>query len=428
MLSEEIISGYSRDAQCRELLEHFKGDAKQPSAALSSKLSRFSYADGLLWHRISECDHARVVVPNTGDLRERILSEHHDLPHAGHLGREKTYLSVAAHFWWPHLIKWVTHYVKTCERCQRVKPAPHTQAPLHPLPIPADCWSSVSMDFIFGFPPDSARRTGVVVFVDRLSKMLHIAPVRESVTAKETASLFLERVFVHHGLPQSIVSDRDPRFTAHFWRELFQLLGTRLKMSTSDHPQTDGQTERANRVIEDCLRSYCDVYPRQWSSLLPFVEFAINNSVHSSHGHTPFYLNGLRHPRVPSTLLSVNATLVRGGSHSARSYAETSANGADPPVDPQGDPLLRSDAKDFVSLRASVLMHVREKLAEAQERQKYYADRRSRGNVNSLTWVKRFYYRQRTYLHMQSRQCRMEQLSSFLDGLVHFRCLNASGT
>jgi transposase InsO family protein len=105
-----------------------------------------------------------------------------------------------------------------------------------------------------------------------------------------------------HGLPVSIVSDRDPRFTGKFWDAVFKVLGTKLDMSTADHPQTDGQTERVNRVVEDILRSICAETPKRWSAMLPLVEFALNNAVHASTGCTPFYVNGLTHPRVPLTL------------------------------------------------------------------------------------------------------------------------------
>ncbi|KAE8879729.1 hypothetical protein PF003_g36276 [Phytophthora fragariae] len=97
------------------------------------------------------------------------------------------------------------------------------------------------MDFIFGLPRDAEGRTGVLVFVDRFSKMVHLAPVAGKVTADESAELFLDLVFRHHGLPESIASDRDPRFTSVFWKRLFTLLGTRLLMPTATHPETDGK-------------------------------------------------------------------------------------------------------------------------------------------------------------------------------------------
>ncbi|KAE8894474.1 hypothetical protein PF005_g19221 [Phytophthora fragariae] len=167
------------------------------------------------------------------------------------------------------------------------------------------------MNFIFGLPRDAEGRTGVLIFVDRFSKMVHLAPVAAEVTADESAELFLDLVFRHHGLPESIVWDRDPRFTSAFWTRLFALLGTRLLMSTAAHPKTDGQTERVNRILEDVLRSYATSFA-SWSSFLPMAEFALNNSTHASTGLTPFFVNNARHPRVPALLAarSSNAAAV----------------------------------------------------------------------------------------------------------------------
>ena len=111
------------------------------------------------------------------------------------------------------------------------------------------------MDFVFGLPKDSEGNTGIVVFVERLSMMAHLAAVPDSIDAEGTAKLFIDRVFRQHGLPVAIVSDRDPRFTRKFWKSIFKVLDTRLDMSTADHLQTDGQTERVNSVIKDILRS-----------------------------------------------------------------------------------------------------------------------------------------------------------------------------
>ncbi|KAG2961077.1 hypothetical protein PC119_g26223 [Phytophthora cactorum] len=144
--------------------------------------------------------------------------------------------------------------------------------------------------------------------------MVHLAPVPEKVTGKHAAWLFVDDVFHHRGFPETFVSDRDPRFTAAFWQTLFQLLGMRLHMSTADHPQTDGQTERVNRVLEDTLRSVCAAAPHTWSERLPVVEFALNNAVHASTGFTPFYLNGMRHPQVPLTLCGgTESSILSGG-------------------------------------------------------------------------------------------------------------------
>ena len=177
------------------------------------------------------------------------------------------------------------------------KPSPSSQAPLRPLPIATEACRSIAMDFIFGLAPDSQDRTGILVFVDRFSKMTHLVPVHATITAAETAVQFIEAVYRHHGLPENIVSDRDPRFTSAFWTSLFELLGTKLQMSTAAHPETDGQTERVNRVLEDVLRSYATSFS-SWSTFLPLAEFALNNAVHASTGLTPFFVNSARHPRV----------------------------------------------------------------------------------------------------------------------------------
>ena len=132
---------------------------------------------------------------------------------------------------------------------------------------------------------------------------MHLASVPESITAHGCARVFIDTVFRLHGLPRELVYDRDARFTATFWQSGFRTLGTRLKMSTSDHPETDGQTERTNRVLEEILRG-CIHFFTNWSEFLPMVEFSINNSVHASTTHTSFYVNGLRHPRIPALIHS----------------------------------------------------------------------------------------------------------------------------
>ncbi|KAF1332095.1 reverse transcriptase, partial [Globisporangium splendens] len=320
-LLDDIKRAYATDSDISRLVAHLSDPSDKSLKALDpaqrARLHRCEMRNDVLYYRIDDSDEPRAVVPNDSDLRNRVLFEYHDAPFRGHPGREKTYLALSCDFYWSHQYKWVRKYVRACEVCQRVKPAPVTNAPLRSLPVPTDCWKSVSMDFIFGLPADSSKKTGILVIVDRFSKMVHLSALPASVTAKQTAQIFLDSVFRLHGMPTEIASDRDPRFTAAFWQELFRLLGTQLKMSTADHPQTDGQTERVNRTLEDTLRSYAHSFTH-WNECLPLAEFAINNSVHVSTGHTPFYANALRHPRVPSILggmspPSVTSLLSGGG-------------------------------------------------------------------------------------------------------------------
>jgi hypothetical protein len=157
------------------------------------------------------------------------------------------------------------------------------------------------MDFITQLPRSRHGYTAVATFVDKLSKMTHFAPTHTTVSAPDAARLFLAAVVRLHGWPTTLVSDRDPKFTSAFWTTLFKEWGTKLAMSTAYHPQTDGQSERANRTLEEMLRSYVSKNHDDWDVHLPTLEFALNNTRNPSTGRTPFELNYGFHPRVPAT-------------------------------------------------------------------------------------------------------------------------------
>ena len=143
------------------------------------------------------------------------------------------------------------------------------------------------MEFILGFSKEDHQNTGNLVFVYRFSKMVHLVAVPESIIAQDGARVFIEAIVRLHGLLRELVSDRDPRLTAEFLQSVFRSLRTRLKMLTSDHPETDGQTERVNGVLEEILRGYVHSFP-SWSEFLPMAEFAINKLLHASTSHTLF--------------------------------------------------------------------------------------------------------------------------------------------
>ena len=146
-------------------------------------------------------------------------------------------------------------------------------------------------------------KTAIAVFVDRLSKMVHFAPCTKEVTIEQYAQLFIDHVFRLHGMPEVIISNRDPRFTSKFWTKLFQILGTDLQYSTAFHPQTDGQSEVTIRVLENFLRPYVEQNPSTWVAQLGLMEFTANNAVNTSTGFTPFYLNCGEDPVLPNTLM-----------------------------------------------------------------------------------------------------------------------------
>ena len=156
------------------------------------------------------------------------------------------------------------------------------------------------MDFIMGLPRTRKKHyTAILVVVDRLSKMVHLIPTTDNVTAEQTAEHYEEHILRLHGIPQNIVSDRDPRFVAAFWKKLNELMQTDLRMSTADHPQTDGQTENANGVLEDTLRHYVGPMQDDWHRRLPAAEFAMNSAWHHSIRNTPFMLNYGQQPDSP---------------------------------------------------------------------------------------------------------------------------------
>lgn len=175
----------------------------------------------------------------------------------------------------------------------------HTRLPgmLQPLPVPEQAWQVVSLDFIEGLPV-SDRYNSILVVVDKLTKYAHFIPLHHPYTATQIAKFYLDNVYKLHGLPQAIISDRDPIFTSSVWQQLFKLKDTKLLMSSAYHPQTDGQTERVNQCLEGFLRCTVHSCPRQWSKWLPIAEFWYNTAHHSVLGRSPFevlYGHSLRH-------------------------------------------------------------------------------------------------------------------------------------
>lgn len=209
-----------------------------------------------------------LYIPNLAHVRLALLQEAHEAPSAAHLGITRMYDSVAALYYWKGLREDVHNFVTTCDVCQRVK-APRTKPGglLQPLKPPLRPWEQISLDFIVGLPATPEGWNAVLVFVDRFSRMVHLAATKDTCTAEQAADLLLKHVYRLHGMPGSILSDHDPRFTSRFWQALHKGLGTKLLMSTAFHPQTDGSTKRSNQTIEDMLRSYVSTHQIRWENI-----------------------------------------------------------------------------------------------------------------------------------------------------------------
>ena len=199
------------------------------------------------------------------------------------------YRDLRVHYWWPGMKRDVGQFVAQCLTCQQVKAERRFPAgKLQSLPIPVWKWENIAMDFIVGLPRSQAGHDAIWVVVDRLTKTAHFLPIHTTWSGDRLAQVYLDEVVRLHGVPVSIVSDRDPRFTSHFWRSLQDALGTRLDFSTAFHPQSDGQSERTIQTLEDMLRACVLDFRGGWHDSLPMAEFAYNNSYQESIAMAPY--------------------------------------------------------------------------------------------------------------------------------------------
>lgn len=285
--SNDIVEGYTKDPWFSHVA-NTKGLAKK----------------GEYWWK----NHTQLVVPNHNNLRQMFLHDAHDAEFSGHPGVDRTLNNLSRHYWWPGYRQDVRKYIAECESCQRNKPTNLAKAGLlQPLPIPEAPWRTITMDLITDLPETEKGHDSVVVFVDKLTKMTHIAPCNKTISATQFAEVYLKNVVRLHGFQESIISDRDPRWTGEFWTEFAKMFCTKLRFSTAFHPETDGQTERMNRTIEETLRHYVSPNHTDWDAHLPMIEFAINNAMQLSTSQTPFYMNTGFHPLTPLSQTSATS-------------------------------------------------------------------------------------------------------------------------
>ncbi|KAK8947224.1 hypothetical protein KSP39_PZI006735 [Platanthera zijinensis] len=232
--------------------------------------------------------HGRVVIPASSPWKEIMLHEFHSSPAGGHAGVLRTLQRLRANVFWRGLRGDTQRFVQQCDMCQRQKYETSSPAGLlTPMEIPQQIWETVSMDFIEGLPRSQGKSV-ILVIVDKLSKYGHFLALSHPYTAETVVDLFTREIVRLHGLPSSIISDRDPTFVSKFWQELFRLQGTKLRMSTANHPQTDGQTEVLNRGVEIYLRCFVMDEPRTWTRWLHWAEYCYNTLYHTASRITPF--------------------------------------------------------------------------------------------------------------------------------------------
>jgi hypothetical protein len=310
----------------------------------------FEFKQGVLLYE------GRLVISRNSVLIPTLLKEFHDTPQGGHSGFYRTYRRLAANVYWVGMKNVVQEFVRSCDICQRQKYL--ACAPgglLQPLPIPDRIWEDISMDFITGLPK-SRGFEAILVVVDRLSKYCHFIALKHPYTARTIAEVFVREIVRLHGIPLSIVSDRDPIFMSNFWKELFKLQGTKLKMSSAYHPESDGQTEVVNRCLETYLRCFIADQPKTWMHWIPWAEYWFNTTYHASTGKTPFEVV---YGRAPPTI--------------ARWV--------------QGEVRVEAVQKELLD-RDEAIRQLRAQLLRAQGRMKHFADKkRSERSFTIGEWV-----------------------------------------
>ncbi|WZZ35145.1 hypothetical protein YC2023_018546 [Brassica napus] len=284
-----------------------------------------------------------------------------------HPGLNKMYSDLKRYYHWVRMKTDVAEWVAKCPTCELVK-AEHRvpSGLLQNLPIPEWKWDHIRMGFVTGFPTTRNRKDAVWVVVDHLTKSAHFLAIWKGDGVDQIRRIYLDEIVRLHGVPASIVSNTDPRFTSYFWQAFKKALGTRVNMSTAYHPQTDGQSKRKIQTLEDMLRACVLDWGESWEKHLPLVEFAYN-SFHTSIGMSPYEALYGRPCRTPLCWTQVGERSMLG--------------------------------PEIVEETTDKIMIFKEKIEEAQDRQKGYADKHRKHlefEVDDLVYLKIITFKGRT--------------------------------
>ncbi|GJS73249.1 reverse transcriptase domain-containing protein [Tanacetum coccineum] len=298
-------------------------------------------ADGTL------CLDNRSWLPCYGDTRSLVMHESHKSKYSIHPGSDKMYHDLKMLYWWPNMKAEIATYVSKCLTCAKVKAEHQKPSGLLVQPdIPEWKWEKITMDFITKLPKTAAGFDSIWVIVDRLTKSAHFLPMKETDSTEKLTRLYMKEIVARHGIPVSIISDRDSHFTSRVWQSLHKALGTQLNLSTAYHPQTDGQSERTIQTLEDMLRACVIDFGNGWDRHLPLVEFSYNNSYHTSIKAAPFEALYGRKCRSPVCWAEVGEAQLTG--------------------------------PEIIHETTEKIFKIRDRMQAARDRQKSYADKRRR--------------------------------------------------
>ena len=338
-----IRAGYVHDQTAMQIMARVSAGTE----------SAYVLCDGLLMAVAGDGGMDRIYVPSGGSLRTAVLRALHDAPLAGHPGRDRMLELARRYVFWPKMRRDIKAYAGSCDLCQRAKPLNRrAAAPIQPLGIPTGRWTHQAMDFLTGLPV-SEGFDAILTVVDRGTHRVHFIPCYKTDDAAAVAQLYIDNVVRLHGLPLQIVSDRDKLFTSMFWGELTRLLGVELKMSTANHPQTDGASERMHRTLLEMLRMWVNHHQDSWRAQLAMVEFAINDLVNASTGMSAFFADLGYNPIAAFPMLAAGGVMPEhlvapGGLAQANAFAQRQSAVFEEVRDLMREAQLRMHARDGV--------------------------------------------------------------------------------
>ena len=304
-LKDHLDKAYQNDKVLNSIIDAKRQGLRKLPADLTKQGIKLSMGDLTLRNRgrgrsVRLYVKSRIYVPNDNSLKLFLLQQHHDPPTQGHPGYKAMLRKLLENWYWlggmPRDCK---QYATNCSTCRRTK-AYNTKkhSLLNPLPILSRKWMDLSLDFVVNLPECRRRNRTfqhILVVVDRLTKQRIYKPL-EGLSTSEFIEAMHGRVFSAHGYPLSIVNNRGGQMTSKLWRCLCKRYGIRIKFSSAQHPETDGQTENANKVMKNYLRAYVNYAQNDWVDHLPMAEFLANNHINESTGMTPFFADNGFHP------------------------------------------------------------------------------------------------------------------------------------
>ncbi|GBG67284.1 hypothetical protein CBR_g88572 [Chara braunii] len=271
-VTQSLVGTYQEDSITMDIIRKLQAKDKATESV-------FVMVDGLIYLDNDKAGVKRLVVPSSEQLRSLFLGECHDA--TGHFGYKKTSANLVQRFWWPRMLDDAKKYVETCQVCQRDKPRiPAPLGLLKPLPIPDGPGLSVSMDFMDTLVTSKSGKRHIFVIIDRFTKYATLIPMSETARTEYVIMLFKANWVRDFGLPKTIISDRDVRFTSELWKKTAEQMGSQLQTTSGNHPEANRQAGQMSRVVQHLLRHYIKPSQDDWDEQLPLIASLYNNAIH----------------------------------------------------------------------------------------------------------------------------------------------------